>query len=151
MQETFISRGMNCMNAVDANVFVYAFDAYEPVKQAKAQQLLGRLRQVPAETVLLWQVAGELLNCLRRWEAKGRISAADVEKDFHDVLAMFPLVLPTAQIFQISIDLFSRFSLQQWDSMLLAACKDAGIGVLYSEDFDHGTDYDGVSVVNPVA
>ena len=28
------------MNAVDTNVFVYALDADEPVKQAKAQDLL---------------------------------------------------------------------------------------------------------------
>ena len=137
------------MNAVDANVFAYAFDADDPVKQVKAQQLLGRLRQAPAETVLLWQAAGELLNCLRRWQRAGRISPADVEKDFRDVLAMFPVALPTAQIFQISMDLFSRYSLQQWDSMLLAACKDAGVGVLYTEDLDPGTDYDGVTVINP--
>jgi predicted nucleic acid-binding protein len=139
------------MNAVDANVFAYAFDADDPVKQAKAQQLLARLRQTPAETVLLWQVAGEVLNCLRKWQRKGRISAADVEKDIRDVLDMFSLILPTPQIFQVSIDLFSRFSLQQWDSMLLAACKDAGVNVLYSEDLASGTDYDGVTVINPVA
>ena len=35
--------------------------------------------------------------------------------------------------------------------MLLAACKEAGIAVLYSEDLDATTDYDGVSVVNPFA
>ena len=58
--------------------------------------------------------------------------------------------LPTT-VLQISIDLFSRFSLQKWDSMLLAACKDAGVGVLYSEDMDPGTDYDGVTVINPFA
>ena len=31
------SRGTNSMNAIDTNVFVYAFDADEPVKQAKKQ------------------------------------------------------------------------------------------------------------------
>ncbi|MBI2808831.1 MAG: PIN domain-containing protein [Planctomycetes bacterium] len=139
------------MNAVDTNVFVCAFDADDPVKQAKAQQLLGRLRQTPTDTVLLWQVAGEFLNCLRRWETAGRVSGTDVETNFRDVLAMFPLILPTARVFQLSMNLFSRFSLQQWDSMLLAACKDAAIDILYTEDLDPGTDYDGVTVVNPVA
>lgn len=35
------------------------------------------------------------------------------------------------------------------NSMLLAACKVAGLTTLYSEDMDSGTDYDGVTIVNP--
>ena len=80
------------MNAVDTNVFVYFFDREEPTKQTQATQLLDRLVQRPTETVLLWQVAAELLSCLRRWEATGKRSSADVDSDIHDVLAMFPLV-----------------------------------------------------------
>ena len=63
---------------------------------------------------------------------------------------MFPLRLPTARVFEIALDLHSRFSLSHWDSMLLAACK-AGVTVLYSEDMDAGTDYDGLTIVNPFA
>ena len=145
------SRETSCMNAVDTNVFVYAFDSDEPVKQAKAQELLDRLRQEPADTVLLWQVAGELLNCLRKWEAAGRIQTSDVEKDFRKVLAMFPFRLPTADLFHVSFDLRSRFSLSHWDSMLLAASKEAGVEILFSEDMDSGTDFDGLNIVNPFA
>ncbi len=54
------------MNAVDTNVLVYALDDNEPAKQAKARNLLDRLVQPPIETLLLWQVAGELLTCLRK-------------------------------------------------------------------------------------
>jgi predicted nucleic acid-binding protein len=35
--------------------------------------------------------------------------------------------------------------------MLLAACKEAGVITLYSEELDAGTDYDGLAVVNPFA
>src|SRR5688500_9572271 len=94
MLEDCISRGINCMNAVDTNVLVYALDASEPAKQAKAQNLLARLISSPEDTVLLWQVANELLNCLRKWEAAGRITSADVESHFHDTLAMFPHTFP---------------------------------------------------------
>ena len=59
--------------------------------------------------------------------------------------------IPTEAVFQISSDLRSRFSLSHWDSMLLAACKEAGVTTLYSEDLDSGTDYDGLRVVNPFA
>jgi len=37
------TRGINFMNAVDTNVFIYALDDDEPVKQAKAHELLQQL------------------------------------------------------------------------------------------------------------
>jgi len=49
------------MNAVDTNVFIYALDADDPVKQAKARDLLQRLTQTAGTTILPWQVASELL------------------------------------------------------------------------------------------
>ena len=137
------------MNAVDTNVFVYALDAEEPSKQAKAQELLDQLTQSPNETVLLWQVAGEVLSCRRRWEASGQVTAADVEASFRDVLAMFPLHKPSARVFDISFTLRAQFSLSHWDSMLLAAASEAGVNMLYSEDMSAGWTYGTVKVVNP--
>jgi predicted nucleic acid-binding protein len=126
-----------------------ALDADEPVKQAKAIELLDRLMQDPRATVLLWQVAGEMLNQLRRWESKGHFTAAATEAAFCRLYAMFPLRIPSENVFQISFELRSRFSLSHWDAMLLAACKTAGVTTLYSEDMGAGADYDGVVVVNP--
>jgi predicted nucleic acid-binding protein len=57
------------MNAVDTNAYVYASDANEPAKQTKALELLDRLALKPAETVIAWQVAGEFLGQLRKWES----------------------------------------------------------------------------------
>lgn len=139
------------MNAVDTNVLVYAMDDNEPVKQRRARELLDRLVRDAAGARLLWQVAGELLSCLRKWEAAGRITTADVQAHFQDVLVMFPLSIPTADVFRLSFELRSRFSLSHWDSMLLAACREAGVTTLYSEDLGAGTNYDGVTVVNPFA
>lgn len=139
------------MNAVDTNVFVYALDADEPVKQARAQQLFSQLSQASESTVLPWQVAAELLSNLRKRESRGRISAADVEAYFDDFLRMFPLEIPTARVFATYFDLHARFSLSHWDALLLAACKVAGVTTLYSEDMNAGTDYDGLAIVNPFA
>lgn len=139
------------MNAVDTNVVIYSLDDDEPVKQAKARTLLSGLMTGSTPTVLPWQVAGELLNGLRRWEAAGRISASNVEANFRDTLALFPLAIPTATTFPKYFDLFSRFSLSHWDCMLLAARHEAGVTTLYSEEMDAGTDYDGLRIVNPFA
>jgi len=139
------------MNAGDTNVYVYALDADEPAKQSKAVDLFDRLMQQPADTVLVWQVAGEFLNQLRKWEPQGRLTSAAAEAAFHRFRAMFALRIPTQAVFQISFDLRARFSLSHWDSMLLAACKEAGVTTLFSEDMDSGTDYDGLTIVNPFA
>ncbi len=139
------------MNAADTNVYVYALDADEPVKQGKALELLGRLVLQPPQTVFLWQVAGEFLSQLRRWESNAKLTPDEVHVAFRRFSAMFTLRIPSQTIFQLSFDLRSRFSLSHWDSMLLAACKDAGVTTLYSEDMDSGTDYDGLTIVNPFA
>jgi predicted nucleic acid-binding protein len=137
------------MNAVDTNVFVYSLDVNEPAKQAKAQALLAGLLGAPAGTVTPWQVAGEPLNWLRKWQHAGKVSGPDVETHFRNLLALFPLAIPSAHAYPKYFDLYSRFSLSHWDAMLLAACKEAGVTTLYSEDMDAGTDDDGLKIVNP--
>ena len=99
------------MNAVDTNVLIYSLDADEPDKQSKAGALLANLVGGTPQTVLPWQVAGEFLNWLRKWEVAGRVSATNVEAHLRDVLAMFPLVVPTTRTFTIYFGLRGRFSL----------------------------------------
>jgi predicted nucleic acid-binding protein len=65
------------MNAIDTNVLLYSIDRNEPVKQAKAQQLLRQLRAAAEPTVLLWQVLGELSQQLRRWRDQGRLTPSE--------------------------------------------------------------------------
>lgn len=137
------------MNAIDTNVLVYAVDFNEPTKQAKAINLLSGLSQTPTQTVLLWQVVGEYLSCLRRWQSAGRVTDTLVEQYVNRALAMFSLVLPTKNVIALSLNLGSRYSLSHWDSMLLAACIEAGVDTLYSEDLDAGMTYGSVTVVNP--
>lgn len=141
----------NFMNAVDTNVLVYSIDADEPSRQRKAIDLLGVLTQRPNQAVLLWQVASEFLNQLSRWQSQNKLQPAQVELAFGKTLSLFPLALPTAGVFQRSIQLRSRHSVSHWDSMLLAACAEAGVSTLYSEDLTDGAIYDTVRVVNPFA
>ncbi len=137
------------MNAVDTNVLVYHVDREEPAKRAKATELLDRLGEEDVETVLLWQVAGEFLSCLRRWESEGRITRQEILGHLDRLESMFRYVLPTQTILRKSLDLTSRYSLSHWDSMLVAACIGADVHTLYSEDLGSGTRYESVTVINP--
>lgn len=139
------------MNAVDTNVLVYFVDKHEPARQAKATELLERLADEEAETILLWQVAVEFVSCLRRWENEGRLDRTATLQHVEHLETTFPCVMLSHSLLGRSLDLSSRYSLSHWDSLLLAACLDAGVDKLYSEDLDDGMTYDTVTVVNPFA
>ena len=139
------------MIAIDTNVLVYAIDPDESVKQPIASDLIDQLTLSIPPCILLWQVAGEFLSCLRKLESAKGISPSDVEENMSDVLTMFPLVIPTKTVIEISLDLSNKYSLSHWDSMLLAACIDAGVDTLYTEDMDAGTTFNSLTLVNPFA
>ncbi len=137
------------MNAVDANVLLYSLDASEPTKRPIAQALLRELRASSEKTVLPWQVLCEVTAQLRTWTAKKRISAAVATNYIQSFRGIFPIKTPRAVVFDHALELTERYSLSHWDSLLLAACADAGVTRLYSEDMDHGADIDGVRILNP--
>lgn len=137
------------MNAVDTNILVYAIDQHEPEKRASAQALLRDLGNSGDRPLLLWQVACEFVACLRRWESKSRIEPHEVQLYLEHFQQSLPLILPTEQVLGLSIDFHDRYSLSHWDSLLIAACADAGVDTLYSEDMQSGATYGQVRVVNP--
>lgn len=137
------------MNAIDTNVLVYSVDSDEPLKQAAAIEFLDRINDSPAPTVLMWQVAGEFLNYLRRWERRGKVQQHDADGILTDILSGYELICPTPDAIDVALRLYARYSLSHWDSMLVAACVEAGVTTLYSEDMAHGAIYDSVTVVNP--
>ncbi len=137
------------MNAVDTNVLLYSLDASEPTKRPIAQALLRDLRASSEKTVLPWQVLCEATAQLRTWTAKKRISAEVAANYIQSFRGIFPIKSPRAVVFDHALELYERFSLSHWDSLLLAACADAGVTRLYSEDMQHGADIDGVKIINP--
>ena len=138
------------MIAIDTNVFIYGLDVTNPLKRQAANDLIGTL-QSSGETVTLWQVLSEFTNCVRRLTAKGILPQLDLVETVGRLVEMFPIAIPHHTTVLSALDLSQRFYLSHWDSMLLAACIEAGVTTLYSEDLSHGTKYDTVQVVNPSA
>ncbi len=137
------------MNAVDTNLLVYAVDVTEPGKSQRALNLIRDLAAADTPLVVPWQVAAEFLACLRRWEDAGRIRRTDTDVYLNRFIMSLPIVYATSASLRLALDLSSRFSLSHWDSMLLAACMEAGIDTLYSEELSSGVVYDSVRVINP--
>ncbi|MEI7684619.1 MAG: PIN domain-containing protein [Planctomycetota bacterium] len=137
------------MNAVDTNVIVYSIDSLELPKQVKAQRLLGKLAAAPGSTLMLWQVLGESIQCLRRWKDKGKLSDDAFRMYLEYFRTLFPVSLSTLDALDHAVELSQRYSLSHWDSMLLGACRAAQVTTLYTEDMGSPRTIDGIDLVNP--
>jgi predicted nucleic acid-binding protein len=63
-----------------------------------------------------------------------------------DAITVLPVTLP---LIRSAWRLRSRFLVSHWDATIIAAARELGCHTLYTEDFNHGQDYDGVRVMNP--
>ncbi len=136
------------MNAVDTNIFVYSISVDDPVRRAAATALISSLN--PAETVLLWQVASEFTAAATKHARQGRLLGKldDVVRSVH---GQFPLVVPRPRVLTRALEIHLGFQVSYWDAALIAACSEAGVKVLYSEDLQSAPVIDGVRIVSPFA
>lgn len=79
------------------------------------------------------------------------MTRSDTESYLSRFILSLPVVFPTISTLRAALDLSQRFSLSHLDSMLLAACVEAGVKTLYSEDLSNGVTYGTVKVLNPFA
>jgi predicted nucleic acid-binding protein len=134
------------MNAVDTNVLIYVHDDRDPAKQATAESLV---RTLP-EAVLLWQVACEYIAASRKLAPFG-YSREMAWDDISKLRLLWTAQLPTWEVMAHAERLMIRYSLSSWDALLVAACLEAGVTHLYTEDFDTSVRAEGLEVINPFA
>ena len=132
------------MIAVDTNILIYACDQSDRRRQAIAVDLIAGA----TDGVLLWQVACEFLSATRKLSKQGFTAAHAWSRlwEFRDLL---PLVLPTAANLTHARELHIQHAVSLWDALILAACVDAGVDVLYSEDLPGLQAFPSVRVINP--
>jgi predicted nucleic acid-binding protein len=131
------------MIAVDTNILIYVNDPRDPVKQGIASSLVLSL----IDGVLLWQVACEHLAASRKLEPLG-YDRAQAWQYLRDLRQVWYTVLPTWSVLDRAEQLINRFSLSYWDAMIVAACLEANVQTLYTEDFGY-PNMDGLMIVNP--
>jgi predicted nucleic acid-binding protein len=136
------------MNAVDTNILLYALDRREKKKQPIARELLSDLAGA-GQSVLLWQVACEFVGQARRWESIGVLPRNRTPRYIGFYRTKFVLSIPVPVVLEKATWLFETYSLSHWDSMLVAACIEAGVDTLYSEDMGAPRQIESVRLVNP--
>ena len=137
--------------AFDTNILAYAegmrlVDADE-AKILTAGLLIGPILAEGA-LVLPAQVQAELHHLLRRKAGYSPAMAAEIIGEY----AAFATTVPTDEaVLAEAFELAERHGLQTYDAIILAAAAQGGCEILYSEDMQHGFEWNGVMVVNPFA
>lgn len=132
------------MNAVDTNVLIYAHDPRDTTKNSIAISLVDSL----FDGVLIWQVACEFLWASRKLVPFG-YDQAQAWSEVRRLRRAWPTAIPDWTVMDIASTLLTKYSLSFWDAMIIAACLDAGVTRLYSEDFDGYSKIEALSLVNP--
>lgn len=136
------------MNAIDTNILVYRVDHREPQKQAIATRLLDDLYP-QSKTVLMWQVLAEFANWLTQQRNRESVSNSAVRAYLNAIREEFVLTMPAPESLDLALELAVRHTLSHWDSMLVAACLNAGVTTLYTEDMGAPRTLDSLELVNP--
>lgn len=132
------------MIALDTNVLIYACDRADSRRQQIAIDLIANSR----DGVLLWQVACEFVAASRKLSAQG-FTALDAWSRLAEFLTLLPLILPTAGVLERGQRLHATHGVSFWDALILAACAEAGVETLYSEDVPGLPLLGALQVVNP--
>ena len=131
---------------LDTNVLVYLFDADNPAKQCRVQDLLSN-RKLRAQLILSTQVLQEFYVSVTRKLA----TPLDPEAAFQAVqdLAAFPVVQIDPPLILLAIHRSRKAKVSFWDALILEAALAAGATLLYSEDFQDGAVFGGLRIANP--
>lgn len=135
--------------AFDTNVLAYAaglrqVDADE-VKIVAASLLIEPIL-VEGSLVLPAQVQAELHYLLRKKAGLSAVDAAIKVSRYSDGALSIPTDTPVlAEAFELA----EKHQLQTYDAIILAAAAQGGCDVLYSEDMQHGFEWNAVLVINP--
>jgi predicted nucleic acid-binding protein len=128
----------------DTNFLIYADDKATPPKQRKALDLVAEHRRARTGVVSL-QVLQEYFVAVTR---KLRVDAAIARRKV-ELLAEFDVAVPEVADILAAIDWHRLHGFSFWDALILRAAKQAGCGVLFSEDMQPAREIDGVRIVNP--
>lgn len=129
---------------LDTNVFVYSISV-DPADAPKRGAALTLLAEVDIHLSL--QVIQEFINTCLRKARLGQSSEA-LDRSVRHLLA-YPCQKAGPDSVLRALGLQQRFQTSYWDASILVAALELGCDTLYSEDLNHGQEYDGVKVINP--
>jgi len=134
---------------VDTNILIYAHDPADPVKQAKAIQVLDHL-QTRAIGRLSTQTLGEFFAATTRGK-RPLLTVPKASKQIENLTLSWVLFDVTPLVAVEAARGVRAHKLSYWDAQLWAIARLNQTPVIFSEDFNVGESLDGVRFVSPFA
>ncbi|MCZ2390794.1 MAG: PIN domain-containing protein [Acidobacteria bacterium] len=129
---------------IDTNIFVYAIDKRDPVKNARAREILTRTVESHLPVVST-QVAQEFYVVATTKLNADRMIVKGVVHNFRNM----EVVNNDLELIEQAIDIVAISQLSFWDSLIVAAAEKANCEYILSKDLSSGGIYRGVTVLNP--
>ncbi len=133
------------MRFVDTNILLYVVSTAEEErrKAAIARELLN-----DPDLALSVQVLQEFYVQATRTSRSGRLTHEQASALITSWLR-FTVADMTLGVVQAALAATARYQLSYWDAAIIESARGLGCGVVLSEDFTQGRDYDGVTIVDP--
>jgi predicted nucleic acid-binding protein len=128
----------------DTNVLIYSRDPDAAAKRALARDLIEQAIDQDA-FVVSTQVLVEFYATALRRKLLGAAQALDLARFW----ARRDTVSHTPDLVLRGLELHQAHSLSVWDALIVQAGLDAGCGLLFSEDMQHGRRFGDLEIVNP--
>jgi predicted nucleic acid-binding protein len=136
---------MSGADFLDTNVLVYAYQLSDLRKQKVAQDFVKSA--VAGKFVISSQVLSEFAaTLLHKFSQPAR---PEELLAILDILAPIKLITPDSDLIRRAVEVRSSYGLHFYDGMIIAAAERAGCPRIWSEDFNEGQKYFGVTVANP--
>jgi predicted nucleic acid-binding protein len=137
---------MNDKFFLDTNIFAYMFDARAAQKAEHARRLIKQAVS-RRKGVVSQQVVQEFFNlAFRKFHPAMTLAEAE---DYLSTMFQPLLVVQSIQTYKEALQLHSRYRLPWYDSLIVAAARESGCKILYSEDFQHEQRFGELRVKNP--
>jgi predicted nucleic acid-binding protein len=138
---------MNGKFFLDTNVFVYLFDTTAPAKAKKAARLV-RDAVDTGKGIVSYQVVQEFFNvALRRFAHP--MSGAEAEQYLITVFRPLLAVHSSPALYVEALRIAGKHRFAWYDSIIVASALESRCDTLYSEDFQHGRQIEGLRMENP--
>lgn len=134
---------MSGADFLDTNVFVYAYQFNDRHKQKVAHELVEAA--VAGKFLISVQVLSEFASTLLH-----KMSATpDDVTAILDRLSPIKLVVSDRELVRRAVEARGAYGIHFYDGMIVAAAERAGCQRIFSEDFNAGQEYFGITVMNP--
>ena len=130
--------------SIDTNVFVYAADPRDQVKQHAAREIIRRTAL--AGGVVAEQCLFEFVSVSTRRLYVAQELAVGIAQQWTLILGV---IVPPTNIFDLAAAVMKHYKISGWDARLVTTCEAANVSLLLSEDLQDGGRYGHVTVLNP--